>query len=144
MAGGLLQESGLIPALQNLCSTISDAQQVKVEFLAYGMENRLDTDMEVTIYRIIQELLGNILKHAQATEATIQINKYTDNLNITVEDNGIGFKPSYEKGLGLKSIEDRVKKLKGQWQIDSGQQAGTTVVIDVPVPMDLPRQVIHQ
>ena len=104
--------------------------------LAFGMESRLETATEISLYRVIQELMNNILKHAKATEVTIQLNKVDTNLNIVVEDNGIGFDVAEalkKGGMGLRSIETRVKQLNGTISIDSGKGRGTTSIIDIPI-----------
>lgn len=90
----------------------------------------------MNVYRIVQELLNNIIKHANASEITIQLIKSSDNINLTVEDDGRGFDPEEarkKKGLGLSNIDLRVKKLSGRWNIDSGKGKGTTIIIDIPI-----------
>ena len=98
------------------------------------MDNRLDSSVEISVYRMVQELMNNILKHSKATYVTIQLNKTENNLNIVVEDNGIGFDTgSARSGIGLKNIETRLNKLNGKISIDSGRGKGTTTIIDIPV-----------
>lgn len=92
--------------------------------------------MEITIFRIIQELVTNTIKYASASEGTISITQHDNMLNIIVEDNGIGFDPkTIERtdGMGLESIERRVEHLQGDIEIDSVIGRGTSVIIDIPL-----------
>ena len=123
----------MVPALDELSRTVSAGGKMKVNVLSTGIDDRLDISHEIAIYRIIQELLSNILKHAKATETNIQLTRLDNSLNISVEDNGIGFDPSTVKnGMGIKNIEARVQALEGSFFIDSGKGNGTTVMIDLP------------
>jgi signal transduction histidine kinase len=98
----------------------------------YGMEERLDTQTEITVYRIVQELVNNIIKHAQATDAIVQFNRTEKQIDITVEDSGCGFDPHKEQDsrhAGLDIIKERVNYLNGIMSIDSRANIGTTVMI---------------
>lgn len=133
-----LSKLGLAPALKNLAEKISSHKGVQVVFIAHDIENRLNEQTELSIYRIVLELINNVVKHAAATKATVQMVKYPDYINITVEDNGKGFdtaKTADEKtGIGLGSVAARVEYLKGKMDIDSQKGKGTTVVVDIPLP----------
>ncbi|MGB3183789.1 MAG: sensor histidine kinase [Cyclobacteriaceae bacterium] len=136
MSSGVLQKFGLISALNNLKDSVNGTGQLKINLLAFGMEDeRLDYRKEINIYRIIQELLSNTLKHAKAREMTIQLLRNEQNLNLLVEDDGIGFDPGRHdpEGMGLNNVSTRVKSLKGKMEIDSGKGSGTTVSIDIPL-----------
>lgn len=132
-----LSKLGLVPALKNLSENISSYKGVSVMFIAHDFETRLNEQVEISIYRIILELINNVVKHAAASRATVQLVKYPDHINITVEDNGKGFdavKGAEEKtGIGLGSVAARVEYLKGKMDIDSRQGKGTTVVVDIPL-----------
>ncbi len=134
MVSGTLTKFGLIPALKELKQKIEETKILEVELLAHGMDNRLNNSTEIQLYRIIQELLNNILKHADASEVTIQLLKREEDLNIMVSDNGIGFKVDNKEfeGMGLKSIKARVAEMNGQVLIDSSKGNGTTVTIEIP------------
>ncbi|WP_272973980.1 sensor histidine kinase, partial [Croceibacter atlanticus] len=108
---------------------------LQVEVNHYGLEDRLDNNLEISIFRIIQELVTNIIKHANASEASITLTQHDDDLNIIVEDNGKGFNLSAidKQGLGLSSIEKRVNFLHGDINIDSTVGKGTTIIIDIPL-----------
>lgn len=134
-----LQKFGLIPALNDLKVNIEATQTLTVEVIDTGFEKqRLPAKYESQVYRMVQELLGNVLKHADAEEVEIQLYwKHEEaNLHISVEDNGRGFDVEMAKragGLGLAGIESRVWALSGECSIDSSLSKGTTVMIDIPV-----------
>ncbi|PTX58823.1 signal transduction histidine kinase [Kordia periserrulae] len=139
MISGTLSKFGLIPALKELKQTLENvyskqnSQRIYIELTYHKLDNRLENTMEIQIYRIIQELLNNIMKHAQATQVNIQILKLEKGVNIIVEDNGIGFDTTKQhKGIGLKTIQSRVVNMNGNYLIDSGKGNGTTVTIDIP------------
>jgi len=98
---------------------------------------RLDNSLELNVFRIIQELVANVIKHSQAIKSTIQITQHEDNLNIIVEDNGKGFNRSNLDrstiGMGLTNIEKRVEHLGGNFTIDSIIGKGTSILIDIPL-----------
>jgi two-component system NarL family sensor kinase len=107
-----------------------------VKYQSLGMGMRLDKATEIIIYRIVQELVSNILKHASASEAFIQLIREDHRLNIVVEDNGRGFDTSLlEKsgGAGWANIRSRVEYLKGQMDLHSEPGKGTLVNIEFNV-----------
>ncbi len=126
-----LQNFNLIEALQQFCSKVSASSSLPINFQYYGDYLKLNKDIETVIYRMIQELINNILKHAKATQALIQINNHNENIHIIVEDNGIGFDNSKNhSGLGLKNIESRIAFLNADLIIDTNNN-GTTINIDI-------------
>jgi len=133
MVSGTLTKFGLLPALKELKQKIEETKILQIELVVHGLDNRLDNTTEIQLYRIIQELLNNILKHASATEVTIQLLKREEDLNIMVTDNGVGFdvNDTYE-GMGLKSIKARAIEMKGHVLIDSSKGNGTTITIEIP------------
>lgn len=137
MASGILNRFGLIKALTSLSSSVNGAGQLKLEIINFGFgTERLDYKVEINIYRIIQELLSNTLKHSGASEMTIQLVKSEKSLNIVVEDNGSGFivdSVQATQGMGLRNINNRVIQLNGAMNIDSGKGGGTTITIDIPI-----------
>lgn len=136
LVSGELMKFGLITALSNLCKTITEVGSLKIDFHAYGMDDRLDGAAEHSLYQVIQELLTNILKHAKAREVTLQINRYNHTLNILIEDDGIGFDQDIineKTGLGLSSVRERINKLNGILHIDSFPGRGTTISIDLSI-----------
>ncbi|MEL6562282.1 MAG: tetratricopeptide repeat protein, partial [Bacteroidota bacterium] len=91
MLSGVLDKFGLVAALNDLAETINSSGKLEVRFISHGIDNRLPGELELNLYRIIQELLANVLKHSKANEVDIQLNKFNDELVVTVEDNGVGF-----------------------------------------------------
>jgi signal transduction histidine kinase len=123
---GVSAQEGLLPAVKNFAIEVNE----------HGMDKRLDNTFEITIFRIIQELIANIVKHAKASTAIINLTQHEESINIMVEDNGVGFdiaeiKPSM--GMGLHSIQKRVESMGGNVTIESIPKNGTTVIIDLPI-----------
>lgn len=136
----VLMKLGLVHALQDMCSNISAGKLLQVQLQSYGMEKRLNASTEIMLYRIVQELLTNIMKHAQATEAIVQFNRSASRLVVTVEDNGRGFslmENENSKHAGLDTIKSRVDYLNGNITIDSQQEIGTTVVMEFLINEEL-------
>lgn len=134
---GVIAKQGLLKAVQQMADKISYANKICIEVIDYGLENRLENSLELTIFRIIQELTTNVIKHAEANEITIHLTNHDDSLNIMVEDNGKGFNPNKitlkSDGMGLGSIDKRVDHLHGSMAIESEPQKGTTIIIDIPL-----------
>ena len=129
----VLMKMGLEDALKDMCNNISAGKLLSVSFQAYGMERRLNTATEIMLFRIIQELLNNIIKHAQATEAIIQFNQDKERLHVTVEDNGRGFDIADNRSAnhaGLDTVQSRVNYLNGKLSIESQKNLGTTVMME--------------
>jgi two-component system, NarL family, sensor kinase len=136
----VLAKLGLIPAIQDMCSNISSGKLMQVKLQSYGMEQRMNTNTEIMLYRIVQELLSNIIKHAHATEAIVQFNKDVNRLMVTIEDNGIGFKlqdVDDKQHSGLEIIKSRVNYLHGNISIDSKEKIGTTVMMEFLINEDI-------
>jgi len=131
-----LVKLGLQQALQDYCDGINEAKRLKVSCEFHGLENRLDNSTEIIVYRIVQELLNNIIKHANAVNVLVQVIKKDTELDITVEDDGKGFNKEEalaKKGAGLKNIQSRVDYLKGEVDIKSIPGKGTSVHINCNV-----------
>lgn len=129
----VLIKMGLVQATAELANSISAGKLMQVSLQTYGMEKRLNSSTEIMLYRILQELLNNIIRHARADQAIIQFNREGSRLSITVEDNGRGFstREADEKThAGLRSVESRVAYLNGELSIDSQQEVGTTVLMN--------------
>lgn len=130
-----LEEGGLIPALNELASKVTNAGTVKVFLHVHDMEKFvLEKQSQFNIYRIVQEAVNNILKHAAATEINIQVIGQNDHITIMIEDDGKGFNPETNKGgRGLKNIVTRSLWLKGNINIDSTPGKGTTITTEFPI-----------
>ena len=124
----MLTKFGLDEALKDYCNTVNATKLLAVKYQSLGMETRLDKATEIIVYRIVQELLNNILKHAAASEVFVQLIRENDRLNIVVEDNGKGFDTAVlenNKGAGWVNIRSRVEYLKGQLDVHSEPGKGT-------------------
>ncbi len=129
----VLMKMGLMNALQDLCNNISSGGILKVTLQQTEMHKRLGMDTEIMLYRIIQELLNNIIKHAHAKKAIVQFVRDGNRLSITVEDDGRGFDmSSVQNGshVGMESVKSRVSYLNGQLNVDSRKDVGTTIMMD--------------
>lgn len=133
---GVIAKNGLLPAIKDMAKRIS-TNNFTVIVEDYGLENRLENTLEIRIFRIIQELITNIIKHANATEATVSLTNHNSTLNIIVEDNGKGFDEKFtysqNKGMGLSSIEKRVENIGGTLEVDSFPNKGTSIIINLPL-----------
>lgn len=134
MMPSVIQIEGLDAAVEKLCTTIGAKDNIEVEYIGFQVEKLEDKELEINTYRIVQELLKNILKHADAKEVIVQITNDEGFLEILVEDNGRGFslEDKYE-GIGLKNIKYRVESLKGKLEINSKLGEGSTFEIKLPV-----------
>ncbi len=132
---GVIANQGLLVAVTNMSAKISSANKIQIEVIAHGLEERLENSLELSLFRMIQELIANIIKHSEATNATIQLTQHEKNLNIIVEDNGKGFDINAIKntGIGLETIKKRIKHLNGKLDIDSTLGKGTTILVDIPL-----------
>jgi hypothetical protein len=133
---GVFASEGLIPTLKKLAEKISIPGKLSIEVNAFGFNERLENKMEIAIFRMVQELSTNIIKHSRATEASVQLTNHDDNINIIIEDNGIGMDISNigkADGMGLDSIKKKAEQLGGTFTIDSKKGKGTTIIIDMPI-----------
>jgi signal transduction histidine kinase len=129
----ILEDFGLVAVINNLCKKLENAD-IKVNFSIYGYDKRLALTIEISIFRIIQELINNIIKHSGAKEAGIFIT-ISDNIILRVEDNGVGYVGANafasNQGMGLLNIKNRVNLLNGTIEINSQKHKGTTVIITI-------------
>ena len=122
---------GLKEAVENYCENLNMSGKIKVQLQTYGMDARMEQSAEIVIYRIIQELLNNVIKHAEAGTVLIQLARQDDRFNLTVEDDGKGFNVSEERhGAGLANIKARVDYLSGTMDVVSAKGEGTSVHIE--------------
>lgn len=128
-----LLRSGLETALRDMCEAI-DAAELHVEFQALNIDKQMPANTQIVIYRIVQELLANVLKHSGATEVFVQCSQLDNYFYITVEDNGHGFteKPgsNHKKGMGLQNVQTRVDFLNGKMDVNSSV-TGTIINIEL-------------
>jgi len=136
----VLDELGLVQTLSQYCNDFSKNNGTNVDFHSAGMKDlKLDFDTEINLYRLIQEGLTNIKKHADADYVTVRLVAAFPNIILRIEDNGRGFDVherlttiTKEKRMGIRSMEERVKLLKGKMEIQSKPNQGTKISIKFP------------
>lgn len=135
MMPGSLVKLGLNEALSELCDRSSISNSLDIHFEVLNMDKRLTETAEIMLFRMAQEMINNIQKHAEANEVILQLSGSGDYIELIAEDNGRGFnqKQALESGsLGLKSISSRAKFLNGDVKIESTIGTGTTITISIP------------
>lgn len=138
MMPNALVRLGLIPAIKELVENINAAKVLTIDF-STNIDRPLGKSMDITIYRIVQEIINNMMKHAKADHIVMEINRTNDNLNISIRDNGVGFDTSIineSKGLGWKGIYSRVSMLNGTIKLDSVLKEGTFIYINLKLKED--------
>jgi signal transduction histidine kinase len=133
---GVIASQGLLTSIQMMAEKISSADNISIEVVHFGLDKRLENSLEIGVFRIIQELITNTIKHANASNATINLSLYDNTLTIIVEDNGKGFdmeKTNLTKSMGLNSIQTRITHLKGTLEIDSTIDKGTSIILQIPI-----------
>ena len=130
-----LDDFGLEPALRRLGQTVREGGLLDVQVEARLGAQRLPADVETALYRIVQEALTNVVKHAQAQHVSIVLTRKQGSVLVMIEDDGRGFdptKPSAE-GLGLQGMRERVELLDGSFQVETASRTGTTLIVELPV-----------
>jgi len=130
-----LDDFGLVPALERLGQTFAESSGIRVQLEARVGDERLPTEIETTVYRIVQEALTNVVKHAGASEVSILLVRRDGMLTAVVEDDGGGFDPATVRSdsLGLEGMRERVALHDGRLTVESAPGAGTTLRIEVPL-----------
>ncbi len=128
----MLDDLGLIPALQWHAREISRTSNVSVSVNAESVSEDLPDEHRTCIYRIVQEALRNVVRHAKAKSVRIRLQQSGDDLVLTIQDDGQGFVPEREKGLGLLGMEERVAHLRGSFGIESTPGLGTSIRVELP------------
>lgn len=133
---GVMASQGLVPAIQKMAEKISIPNKISIEVIPFGLEGRLDNGFEISVFRMVQEIVTNVIKHASATAIVIHLTQHENSLNLIIEDNGTGFDPDKidkNNGMGLLNIEKKAAQLGGTFTIDSLPGKGTTIIIDLPI-----------
>ncbi len=135
LAAGTITQFGLIPALDDLCTSLNQSGTIEAELNHFGLESRLPQKVELQLYRVIQELTSNVLKHAKAQNISISLTMLEDELNILFEDDGKGMKmdPNKKPGIGLLNMQERMAQINGTLTFDSYVGRGTTANISLPL-----------
>ena len=136
LSSGNLSRIGLFKAIKGLKEKIEGSGEIKVFLSTHGSDDEIEGLNEIALFRIVQEIVSNTLKHAEATEISIQLNVFEKLFNLIIEDNGKGFnaeKLNDIDGMGLRNIEARVENMKGTFDLDSLEGRGTNISIDIPI-----------
>ncbi len=129
----MLDDLGLIPALQWQAREVSRTKNLSVQVHAEELPEDIPDEHKTCIYRLIQEALHNIARHAKAKSVDIHLCQNADKLLLTIHDDGRGFVPEREKGVGLLGMEERVKHLHGSFQVHSSPGEGTSIRVELPL-----------
>ena len=129
----MLDDLGLLPALNWLGREIGRTTELQVDITAEGLPENLPDEYKTCVYRVVQEALRNCCRHARARRADIRLSATAQRLFLEVQDDGIGFDPAHDKGLGLLGIEERVSHIGGTVQVDSLPGQGTSIRLELPL-----------
>ncbi|SIT83409.1 PAS domain S-box protein [Pontibacter indicus] len=134
LAPALLEQFGLETAFKEIGNLLSNSS-LQMQCLVYNLPKHLDKHLQLVVYRVAQEMANNIIRHAQATEASLLLRAQRQYLILIAEDNGRGFNPavSLKKGIGLSSIKNRVELLNGTFSLNTAPGLGTQVKITLPL-----------
>ena len=128
---GMLKHFGLESAIKQLMEAVETSKNISIE-VELDLSEAPNNEISLEIYRIIQELLNNTLKHAKATKIRLELSEIKEDLTLIYEDNGIGFDlATIERGMGLNNIRKRVERLHGDLKIDAAIGRGSTFIIEL-------------
>ena len=131
---GTFINKGLIPSIQAIANQISSSHKISIEVINVNVNRHIKNTIEIQIFRIIQELLTNCIKHANATKVIIQFSEYEQVLNVIVEDDGKGFDINkIPLGFGLKNVKKRIEKIGGTIEIDTTLNTGSSLILNIPL-----------
>jgi signal transduction histidine kinase len=129
----MLDDLGLIPALEWQAREVSRNNDLRVVVHADAVSEDLPDEHKTCIYRVVQEALRNVTRHANAKTVEIGLGQNDGRLHLTIRDDGQGFRPERERGLGLLGMQERVRRLNGTFDVNSQPERGTTVSIVLPL-----------
>ena len=130
-----LDDFGLVAAVEHLVQTFSEATAIRVDLEAQLGDKRLPAEVETTLYRIVQEALTNIVKHAEASRVSILLVRSSTSATVVIEDDGQGFDPAElrDDGMGIIGMRERVELHDGRLTVESTPGSGATLVAEVPL-----------
>ena len=131
----VLDDFGLMPALERLTQGFAEQTGIAVDLEAGAIAERLPTELETAIYRIVQESLTNVVKHARARRVSVLVTRNDGRIKAVIEDDGAGFDPAASDGggMGLVGMRERIELLDGSLRVESSPSSGTTVAVEVPL-----------
>ena len=134
MMPDVLLKKGLDAALRDFTGKVGSGS-LQIGLYTEGIDEDLPMNTAMILYRVLQEAVNNVIKHAQASRLDISVVRDAEGIHATIEDNGIGFDvtdPAYTEGMGLKNIRTRVSFLKGTVDVDSAKGRGTVIAVEIP------------
>jgi len=135
MMPGVLVKLGLISAVKDFIRKVNSSGNLKIQLESHAVDERLDEQTEIALFRVIQEAVNNMIKHSEALKASVQFIGHEETFTVMIEDNGKGFdqeKAKLKQGLGLKSMESRISFLGGKITVDTQPAKGTCLIIELP------------
>ncbi|NLR82504.1 sensor histidine kinase [Chitinophaga eiseniae] len=130
----VLLQHGLDEALRRYCHSVNNRKSLQIIYDSWGDINRYTDGFELSVYRIVQELVNNIIKHSQATQAMVQVSEQDHLLSVSIEDNGVGFREDEATdGMGLRSLRARVSALNGKIDIQTSEQNGVCAYLEFEI-----------
>lgn len=136
----MLDDLGLLPTLRWYIENYGRRLKIKTHYEAIGFTEKLNPELEIVLYRVIQEALNNVAKHAHADDVHVHLNSADSSITVTITDNGIGFDPQNvfsmnigKRGFGIMGMQERVSSLGGRVDIRSRPGRGTQIAIEIPL-----------
>jgi signal transduction histidine kinase len=129
----MLDDLGLVPALQWQAREVSKRTSVRVRVAAEGVSEDLPEDHKTCIYRVVQEALHNCVQHSQASMVRVNVQQEPGRILLAIQDDGKGFDPRQERGIGLLGMQERVSHLGGTFSVESLPGSGAMVCIVLPL-----------
>ncbi|HHY42848.1 MAG TPA: sensor histidine kinase [Thermoanaerobacterales bacterium] len=134
-----LDDLGLLAVAKRLCEEFQEDTGIKTVFRFFGDTRRLDSEIEVTLYRVIQEALTNVRKHSKAKNCTVKLEYGNQKINLVIVDDGVGFEANEKNGknngehFGIMTIRERIALINGSFNIESAPGHGTKIFVSVPL-----------
>jgi len=132
-----LDSLGLVVSLGGFCREFSEQYHVQVQFVHHDIPGQIPKDLTLCLFRIAQEALRNVTKHSGASEARVELSGHGDEIDLCISDSGVGFDPESVKGeggLGLISMRERLRLVRGHLVVASEPSRGTRIRVRVPLP----------
>jgi PAS domain S-box-containing protein len=132
---------GLAPALNNFCREFANRNSMRIQFVSARANSRLSEDASLCLFRVAQEAIRNVHKHSGCLEALVELDDFSGSLRLRISDGGTGFDPNSSEasqGLGLLSMEERLRSIGGELFVHSRPGGGTCIEACVPVVQDVP------
>lgn len=130
-----LEQFGLVPAIESMLRFSLGNTRIAYSFEHVGLNGRFDQDVQLTLFRVLQEIVSNVIKHSGARQLIVQLLKHSNNIALMVTDDGVGFNVNEKEksGIGLMNIAGRVESVRGISHFESAPGSGTTVTIRIPL-----------